>query len=82
MLLVSLGLKRMMLDWLAEFSPDKLTGMGETVRDILAQPEKSSAQIAALKAETLYNLEKSSRAAGKYLLSRIREIKEKKREDK
>ncbi len=65
----------------AELVPDGLDGMGETVRAILAQPEKSSAQIAALKEETLYNLGKSSRAAGKYLLSRIREIKEKKRED-
>lgn len=64
----------------AELQPDDLSKLAETVQELIGKPEKYSAQIAALKEETLYNLGRSSRAAGKYLLAQIREKNQKKKE--
>lgn len=64
----------------AELQPDDLSALTETVRELIGKPEKYSLQIAALKEETLYNLGRSSRAAGKYILAQIREKNQKKKE--
>ncbi len=64
----------------AELQPDDLSTLADTVQELIGKPEKYSAQIAALKEETLYNLGRSSRAAGKYLLAQIREKNQKKKE--
>lgn len=64
----------------AELQPDKLAPLAATVQELIGQPEKYSAQIAELKAQTLYNLGRSSRAAGKYLLAQIRAKNQEKKE--
>lgn len=64
----------------AELQPDGLAPLAATVQELIGQPEKYSAQIAELKAQTLYNLGRSSRAAGKYLLAQIRAKNQEKKE--
>ena len=63
----------------AELAPEAMEQLAPTVEELLGKPEKYAAQIARLKAETLYNLGNSARVAGKYILAEIREKTEKKK---
>ena len=63
----------------AELAPEAMEQLAPTVEELLGKPEKYAAQIARLKAETLYNLGSSARVAGKYILAEIREKTEKKK---
>ena len=64
----------------AELEPNELDRLAPTVEELLGKPDKYSEQIAKLKEETLYNLGRSARAAGKYILAEIRGKNEEKKE--
>ena len=64
----------------AELEPDELDRLAPTAEELLGKPDKYSEQIAKLKEETLYNLGRSARAAGKYILAEIRGKNEEKKE--
>ena len=53
------------------FDTDKLSGVGSTVADMLAHPDKFAAKIQSLMDKSLYNVGHSGEVAGKYILDSL-----------
>ncbi len=59
------------------FNPDDLSGLGDAVAEMVAHPDAWSERIAAVRAETIFNIGNAKRTAGEYLLGLVMAAQEK-----
>ena len=55
------------------YDPKNLSGLADTVADVVANPEKWAQQISDVRERTIYNLGKGGEVAGEYLLNTMLE---------